>query len=184
MKDLIQKQIYRDAWLTLRLDTFKDQAGSDRSYAVVQRADSAIVIPLLASGEIIFVREYRYPIDRQLWGLPMGGVEPDERPEAAGLRELTEETGLQATSMREIGQFHPVPGLSPQRAWVFLAEVGGDAASWASSAQDIDQARALTMSEIDRLIDDGQITDGFTLTALLLAAVSFKKDGRPPFLGM
>ena len=39
------------------------------------------------------------------WHVVSGGVEPGEEPRAAAARELLEETGLRAESLREIGGF-------------------------------------------------------------------------------
>jgi putative (di)nucleoside polyphosphate hydrolase len=36
------------------------------------------------------------------WQMPQGGIDPGEAPEAAALRELTEETGLSAAAVRRI----------------------------------------------------------------------------------
>ena len=40
------------------------------------------------------------------WGLPKGLVEPGEAPEAAALREVREETGLEASVVRSLGDIN------------------------------------------------------------------------------
>lgn len=40
---------------------------------------------------------------RPVWALPKGLIEPDESPEETALREVAEETGVQATSLGKLG---------------------------------------------------------------------------------
>jgi hypothetical protein len=50
-------------------------------------------------GETLFV----FNNYRQLWELPAGRIEQDETPEAAGIRELMEETGQGVSALRQAG---------------------------------------------------------------------------------
>ena len=49
--------------------------------------------------QIVMVRQYRYPIDRFVYELPAGLVEPGEDFREAAVRELREETGLAFTPL-------------------------------------------------------------------------------------
>jgi 8-oxo-dGTP pyrophosphatase MutT (NUDIX family) len=162
--------VYENRWLRLREDRFIDSAGAERLYAVVERENTAIAVPRLSNGKTVLVREYRYPIGMETWGLPMGGVDEGEPPESAAERELTEETGLAAHRMSLIGEFYPVPGLSPQRAWVFVADVNASDASAPSNTRDDDVKgwKAVDIDTAFHMVRRAQITDGFTLAALLL----------------
>lgn len=51
-------------------------------------------------AELLFVTE-----DGDIWGLPKGGVEPDEDLEAAAVRETLEETGISVRTLGFAGTF-------------------------------------------------------------------------------
>ena len=70
---------------------------------------AAVDCVALAGGKIVLVRRGRDPEKGKL-ALPGGFVEPDETIEQACLRELKEETGLDARIVGEIGVFS-----SPER---------------------------------------------------------------------
>ena len=66
------------------------------------------------------------------WGLPKGLVEPDETPEQAAVREVREETGLDAdveVSLGEIRYFYVWEGIRVRKAVHFflMRATGGDA---------------------------------------------------------
>ena len=66
------------------------------------------------------------------WGLPKGLVEPDETPEQAAVREVREETGLEAdveVSLGEIRYFYVWEGVRVRKAVHFflMRATGGDA---------------------------------------------------------
>ena len=65
------------------------------------------------------------------WGLPKGLVEPDETPEQAAVREVREETGLEAdveVSLGEIRYFYVWEGVRVRKAVHFflMRATGGD----------------------------------------------------------
>lgn len=43
---------------------------------------------------LILIKEYRYPLDEEVYALPAGLVDPKETPGMAAVREMKEETGL------------------------------------------------------------------------------------------
>ena len=79
-----------------------------------------------------FLVAHRAPDGGGYWHTIAGGVEPGEEPEAAALRELREETGLEAEAIQPIGGFAYVreaweeePGLRVH-VEAFLVDVAAD----------------------------------------------------------
>lgn len=46
--------------------------------------------------------------DLPIWVLPGGGIDENETPEKAVIREILEETGLHVTIIRKIGEYSPI----------------------------------------------------------------------------
>lgn len=61
-----------------------------------KRCDGIIIYGIYGEKKdrIVLVRQYRYPIGDYIYEFPAGLVEKGEDPEAAGIREIYEETGL------------------------------------------------------------------------------------------
>lgn len=85
--------------------------GREATMDVVRHPASVILVPMPDSARVILVRQYRYAVDRWIWELPAGNVEPGEDPEAAARRECAEETGWTAQRVERIGDFYPTPRL-------------------------------------------------------------------------
>ena len=65
------------------------------------------------------------------WGLPKGGIEKDENPEQAAVREVREETGLEASIESDLGEiryFYVWEGVRVRKAVRFflMRATGGD----------------------------------------------------------
>ena len=58
--------------------------------------DLGVAARAIHKGKILLVKEARGNY-QNLWGLPKGSVDEGESPESAGLRELSEETGVNGT---------------------------------------------------------------------------------------
>lgn len=117
------------------------------------------------------LRQYRYPVRDWCWEVPMGGIEPDEEPEAAVLRELAEEAGghAQAASLRYITTFYTACGAINQQCMVYLAQNVERRAQRPESTELI-HVTPLPVAEALRMARAGEINDGMSALALLLCA--------------
>ncbi len=80
------------------------------------------VVPVTAQGEVVMVRQFRHGTREFTLEIPGGIVDPDEDPATAAARELTEETGYRASSVRSLGSLNPNPALFDNRVHSFVAE--------------------------------------------------------------
>ena len=91
--------------MTVREDQVRRADGSAGIYGVVEKPDSALVLPRWADG-FWLVEQFRYPVGRRAWEFPQGswgaGGPGGDQTELAR-RELAEETGLRAGTLRHLG---------------------------------------------------------------------------------
>jgi len=162
---------YRAEWLTVR-EHWVERDGVPGTYTVIERPDSVVIVPLTPTGRTILLKQFRFPTNQSSWEVPMGGINAGETAEAAAHRELREEVGLCATDLVPIGRYRPAPGLTPQATTVFVARVADEqldaaVASWVGS-EEIEEVSACAPADCARMIADGRVTDGFSLSAFML----------------
>jgi ADP-ribose pyrophosphatase len=86
---------------------------------------AAAIMAIDDEGHILLVEQYRVPIGARCLELPAGLVgdeEEGEAVEAAGIRELEEETGWRAGRMADLGRFYASPGMSSEGFTLLRAE--------------------------------------------------------------
>lgn len=98
------------------------RSGKEGEFFYIDSRDWAVVVARTTSGELIFVRQFRWGADELSWELPGGIVDAGEDPVLAGLRELREETGYSARSGRLLGRCRPNPAILNNYCYVILAE--------------------------------------------------------------
>src|SRR5712672_1911085 len=88
-----RRVIYRGRKIDLALQpvVLKDGQTADRE--VVLHRGAVALLPMVDSDHVCLVKNYRYTVDRTLWEVPAGTIDPGESPEETARRELTEETG-------------------------------------------------------------------------------------------
>lgn len=162
-------QVYQGKLLDVRCDRVRlpDGHASTREYVVHQGA--AVVIPILDNGELVFERQYRYPLGKVMLELPAGKIDPGEEILETARRELLEETGYGAREWRYLGVTHPCVGYSNERIEIFLAQ-----GLVKESQQNLDHGEfldvlTLSLDEALLAVRKGEITDGKTITCLLWA---------------
>ncbi|MBI3330956.1 MAG: NUDIX hydrolase, partial [Candidatus Omnitrophica bacterium] len=88
----------------------------------VHHPGAVVIVPLLDRSHIVFVRQYRRAVQRELLELPAGTLEPGEAGRSCAARELQEETGWRARRLRRLGRFYTAPGFTTEQITIFLAE--------------------------------------------------------------
>jgi 8-oxo-dGTP pyrophosphatase MutT (NUDIX family) len=93
-----------------------------------------------------------------LWALPKGNIGPGETPEAAALREVTEETGVVARFIEKLGDVRYVYTWDGERifkvvSFYLLRYSRGDLPP--ETAHEVDETRWLPLEEAPRLLTYG-----------------------------
>jgi ADP-ribose pyrophosphatase len=135
---------------------------------------AVVILPLLDSATVAMIRNQRPAVGQTLWELPAGTLEPPETPEACAPRELTEETGYRARSVRKLVEFFSSPGICTERMFAFVAE------GLEHVGQDLDEGETIDVEPVPleralAMIRDNQIQDAKTI-ATLLYYQAFAKD--------
>ncbi|MCL2609339.1 MAG: NUDIX hydrolase [Treponema sp.] len=95
------------------------------TYTVIDAKDWVIVLPELETPEgkkFLMVWQWRHGLQGLSLEFPGGVIEKGESPEDAAQRELLEETGYKAGSVRKMGEFSPNPAIMSNKVHLFFAK--------------------------------------------------------------
>ena len=161
--------VHRGRAFRTRRDRVRLPNGREATMDVVSHPVSVILLPLPDPGRVILVRQYRYAVDRWIWELPAGNVEPGEDPEAAALRECAEETGWTARRVERIGAFYPSPGYCDEVMIFYRLTELTETARLALDADEVLEPRIFALEAARRLIAEGPVADMKSALGLRLA---------------
>ena len=133
----------------------------------IEHPGASIMVPVLADGRIVLIKNHRFCVSEQLIELPAGTIEPPESALCCAQRELQEETGYKARRWRELGSFFLAPAHSDERMFVFVAEDLVEVGQSLAPGECIDVAIETPDAVVD-LIRSAAIHDSKTLAALHL----------------
>jgi ADP-ribose pyrophosphatase len=159
--------VYENRWMRVREDTIRRRDGSTGIYGVVEKSDFVVIVPVEDDGQVHLVEQYRYPVKGRYWELPQGSweQEPGADPMEMARGELREETGIDAAQMIYAGHLFEACGYSNQGFHIFLATgLRRGTADLEREEQDL-VTREFTLSEVERMIRDGEIKDATTIAA-------------------
>lgn len=165
---LSSEQAFSTPWLRIRQDRVRTHTGEEITYSYLDHQGAVTVVPVTDDGQIVLLRQYRYTMGAWGWETPAGSLDGAEDPAAAAARELAEEIGGTATSVRHIATFNVSNGISNQRMKVYLA-LGVVLGTPNHEATELMRVATLPRAEALRMAHAGEITDGISALALLLA---------------
>lgn len=153
--------------------------GDEREVVLLDTADWVNVIALLggAEPEVVLVRQWRFGVRAVTLEIPGGMVEPGESALETAGRELLEETGYRAGSLRLLGQVLPNPAIQRNRCTTWLAsdlELLGEPAGDGSEELEV---VTLPLLEVPARIAAGEIAHSLVIAAFYLFGLD-QRGGR------
>ena len=162
------KRIYEGNIINVRVDTVRMPSGRDATREIVEHSHAVCIVPIDNDGNVVLVRQYRKPAEDALLEVPAGGVEDGEISEEAVLRELQEEIGYTADHLEHLSSFWVAPGWATEYMHAYLATGLRESRLEGDEDENIEVVR-LRFNEAVRMLKTGEINDGKTIAALLLA---------------
>jgi len=115
------KVVHNGKVFDLKIDQLLYDSGNTGIREVAIHNGGSVVVPITKDGKIVFVKQFRYPLQKYLFELPAGKLEKDEDPFICASRELTEETGYTAKHIKPIGKIFTTPGFCTELLHIYLA---------------------------------------------------------------
>jgi len=165
-----EREIHRGYVISTAVGTFVAPDGTEFERDLVHHPGAVSVVPLLDTGSVILVRQYRAPIDDYLLEIPAGKRDvADEDPIATAQRELAEEIGMTADHMELLAEFYNSPGFSDELSFTFLARGLHDTAMHRDGIEEQSmEIEHVPLAVVPSLIHAGEITDAKTIIGLML----------------
>ena len=162
---LDRREEFTGKFLRLVVDRLHFPSGIKKTREIVLHAGVVGILPVLADGRILLVRQYRHPVGRFLWEIPAGLIDPGEDPLVSAKRELREETGYTARQWRRVISFFSSPGFTDEAVTIYQA--GELLKESFPDPREIDVCRSFSASELMYMITEGEICDAKTILAIL-----------------
>jgi 8-oxo-dGTP pyrophosphatase MutT (NUDIX family) len=160
------REVYRGHTIRVEVGTWES---GERE--VVRHPGAVAVVALVDGDRVVLVRQMREALDQRILEVPAGKRDVSgEPPEETARRELKEETGYKLTSLRPLGRIHSSPGFSDEEVLLYIGDAEPDGPADPDDSEGDIEVVEMPLADAIQAVRDGDITDGKSAVALLLAA--------------
>ncbi|WP_265948595.1 NUDIX domain-containing protein [Dechloromonas sp. A34] len=164
--EISSETVFKGVLLEVRKDFVELPNGKESIREYIVHPGAVVILAFLDNGNLLFERQFRYPLRRVFLELPAGKIDHGEATIDTARRELQEETGYTAREWEYLGMMHPCIGYSDERIEVFAAR-----GLHLSGEKQLDHNEFLDVLELSpeaarQAVWSGQITDAKTIAAL------------------
>ncbi len=145
--------------------------GQEHEVEIVRHSASVVLMPIETDGRVVIVKQYRAPLDREMWEFPAGRLDQGESAEDAARRECEEEIGCVPHAIERLRELYPAPGFCDElliffRVWD-LRPPPADSPHKPDADEDI-TTRRVSVAQARAMLERGEIIDLKTAYALTL----------------
>ncbi|MBT2214336.1 NUDIX domain-containing protein [Virgibacillus dakarensis] len=167
-KTIRTEKIYDGKVVKLQVDDVTLPDGNTAKRELIKHPGAVAIIPITKDKKIIFVEQYRKPLEKSLIEIPAGKLEQGEKPEVTAVRELEEETGYTTNQLKFVTSFYTSPGFADELMHMYLTDqlqpltkkVAGDEDEFVELIE-------LTLEEAKQYVKEQRIHDAKTNYAIL-----------------
>lgn len=168
LKRIQRELIYKGSIVDVYKDTMKLPSEKIEQWDFIShRKGAAAVIPVLPSGEILLVEQYRFALNRTTLELPAGSR--DSKEEAyleCAKRELEEETGYTSNELTKLLTLKTTVAFCDENIEIFLAK------NLKRGKQNLDEAEEIkikkfSLDELTDMVFSAKIQDSKTVSGIL-----------------
>lgn len=167
MKVIGSNRIYEGRVINLRVDTVETRSGTHQ-LEIVEHSGAVVVIAQPAPDEIVLVRQHRHAIGVDTWEICAGGIDAGETPEQAAIRELREETGYRARTVRRLWSAYSAPGFCNELLHFYHTH-SYDAGEPEPDAEEEIEVATFRLDRVREMIERDELRDAKTQIAVLWA---------------
>ena len=160
------ERVFDGVLLKVNRDEVRLPNGNTSIREYITHPGAVVIMAFLDNGNLLFERQFRYPLRTVFLELPAGKIDAGEEILTSAKRELLEETGYEASDWRYIGVMHPCIGYADERIEIFTAHglrLVGEKQLDHNEFLDVIE---LSPADARQSVWEGKITDGKTITAL------------------
>jgi len=168
MQELWSNYVYKGKVIDLRVAEL--QFPSRTSVVEIVEHRGAVVIAAQPSRDtIVLVEQYRYPIGRRQWEVPAGTIDENEDPDACAVRELREETGYSAKTLKRLWTAYSAPGFCTELLHFYSAD------GLTAGRQELDEGeedmvvKTFTLDEAWAMVERDELRDAKSQIAIAWA---------------
>ena len=174
MDKLSKEEIHYTKWKKPAKPVFQNQRFSlleNEDFHVLEyHAQQVIVLPILEKIRVVMPKVFRKILGGAVWELPAGGVQKNENPEEAALRELREETGISITDISRLIPENTLvvsPNRLPMFPSIYSINVSENEFDNRSMHDDeVESVDCFSINTIKAMIETGEIVTSITLAIL------------------
>jgi len=161
------ERVFSGRLLKVELDHVKLPNGTESTREYIRHPGAVAIVPVLDDGRIVLVKQCRYPLGTVMWEIPAGKLDhgENEDPLECAKRELSEETGYDASNWQKLISIATTPGFSDEIIHLYKAW-GLTAHNQHTDEDEFIGVEAFTLEQIKTMILNGELYDAKTLCAL------------------
>ncbi len=161
------KKVYENPWISVDHHEVIDPSGKDGLYGLVHFKNKALaVLPIDSDLNTYIVGQFRFATNEYSWEVPEGGGTLQLSSEREALRELKEETGIQADNLYPFLEMHLSNSVTDEKSKSFVAFDLNMNPPQPDTTEKI-TVRKVALGELFGMVEKGLIKDALSVASLM-----------------